>query len=251
MSFPTIPQITPTISINRTQVVNLLLASVALEELGLAHIINAEGEKLQAVLGTLPGLSLTVPSFAALISINREVRRTLQTALKSQMLLQFKLEDILDINILPPPSAVSNCECFGAIALAGGQNTPSATSPKFPPPNTFSGRVSGQIRICENCRPAGTQINYNFNSQGGGVNLQFDSQGTLSVDCTDAENGILTVSGQGTTNGTGFAPNEMVLFTLIFDENTNQITLTLKDPNTLTILYIALTNGTVSVGPCS
>ena len=97
MSFPNIPQVTPTISINRTQVVNLLLASVAFEELGLAHIINSEAEKLQAALGTLPGLSVTVPSFNALLSINREVRRTLQTALKSQMLLQFKLEDILDI----------------------------------------------------------------------------------------------------------------------------------------------------------
>ncbi len=97
MSFPTIPEISPTISINRTQVVNLLLASVALEELGLAHIINAEGEKIQAALGTLPGLSVTVSSFAGLITINREVRRTLQTALKSQMLLQFKLEEILDI----------------------------------------------------------------------------------------------------------------------------------------------------------
>jgi hypothetical protein len=97
VSFPTIPQITPTISINRTQVINLLLASVAFEELGLANLINAEGEKLQAALGTLPGLSVTVPNFASLISINREVRRTLQTALKSQMLLEFKLENILDI----------------------------------------------------------------------------------------------------------------------------------------------------------
>ncbi|MBP1761312.1 MAG: hypothetical protein H6Q64_854 [Firmicutes bacterium] len=102
MSFPTISQITPTISINRTQVVNLLLASVALEEIGLAHIINTESEKLQAALGTLPGLSVTAPSFAGLISINREVRRTLETVLKNQMLLQFKLEDILDIPPTPP-----------------------------------------------------------------------------------------------------------------------------------------------------
>ena len=100
MSFPSIPQITPTISLNRTQVANLLLASVAFEELGLAHVINAEGEKLQAALGTLPGLSVTAPSFNGLISINREVRRTLQTAIKNQMLLEFKLEDILDM----PPS---------------------------------------------------------------------------------------------------------------------------------------------------
>ena len=97
MSFPTIPTITPSISINRTQVINLLLASVALEELGLAHIINAEAEKLQAVLGTLPGLTVTTPSVSILLSVNREVRRSLQTVLKKQMLLEFKLEDILDI----------------------------------------------------------------------------------------------------------------------------------------------------------
>src|SRR5665648_987696 len=97
MSFPTIPQITPIISINRSQVANLLLASVAFEELGLAHIINTEGEKIQAAFGTLPGLSVTVPNVGGLLSINREGRRTLQTVLKSQMLLQFKVEEILDI----------------------------------------------------------------------------------------------------------------------------------------------------------
>ena len=102
MSLPTIPRITPSISINRTQVINLLLASVALEELGLAHIINTEGEKLQAVLGTLPGLSITATSISGLLSVNREVRRTLQTIIKNQMLLQFKLEDILDIPPTPP-----------------------------------------------------------------------------------------------------------------------------------------------------
>jgi len=106
MSFPTIPTITPSISINRTQVINLLLASIALEELGLAHIINAEGEKIQAVLGTLPGLSVKATSISSLLSVNREVRRTLQTIIKNQMLLQFKLEDIMDIFSTPtrPPS---------------------------------------------------------------------------------------------------------------------------------------------------
>lgn len=95
--FPTIPNITPTVSLSRAQVINLLLASVAFEELALAHIINAEAEKLQAALGTLPGVSVTAPTFSSLITINREVNRTLQTALKHQMLLQFKLEEILNI----------------------------------------------------------------------------------------------------------------------------------------------------------
>ncbi|MEN6350456.1 MAG: hypothetical protein ABFD08_13810 [Syntrophomonas sp.] len=96
MSFPTIPQVTPSISINRSQVCNLLLASIAFEELGLAHIINAEGEKIQAVLGTLPGVTVPGTTLSGLISINRTVNRTLQTVLKTQMLLQFKLEDLLE-----------------------------------------------------------------------------------------------------------------------------------------------------------
>lgn len=106
MSLPVIRTITPSISINRSQVVNLLLASVALEELGLSHIINAEAEKLQATLGTLPGLSITANSISGLLSVNREVRRKMQTVIKKQMILQFKLEDILDIPPTPSPPPI-------------------------------------------------------------------------------------------------------------------------------------------------
>ncbi|MDP4084387.1 MAG: hypothetical protein Q8934_07180 [Bacillota bacterium] len=95
MSFPTIPNVTPTISINREEVINLLLASIAFEELGLAHIINAEAEKIQFVLGTLNGVHLT-PSINDLITIDNTVNKTLKTVIKKEMLLQFKLEEIID-----------------------------------------------------------------------------------------------------------------------------------------------------------
>lgn len=102
MSFPTIPDITPAISMDRFQVVNLLLASIAFEELGLAHLINAEAEKLQSALGIIPTSPVIVTSFVQLIAVNQEVRKTLKTIIKKEMLLQFKLENILDI---PVPSA--------------------------------------------------------------------------------------------------------------------------------------------------
>ncbi|SDC78460.1 hypothetical protein SAMN05421737_1193, partial [Shouchella lonarensis] len=52
MSQPSMPNFTPTITLTRSDVINLLLASIAMEEMGLAHIINAEGEKIQYALGT-------------------------------------------------------------------------------------------------------------------------------------------------------------------------------------------------------
>lgn len=97
MSFPNIPDVTATINIDREGVINLLLASIAFEELGLAHIINAEAEKIQAVLGTLPGSDVVATTIDELLAINASVNRTLKTALKTQMLLQFKLEDVLDL----------------------------------------------------------------------------------------------------------------------------------------------------------
>ncbi|MCA0983774.1 hypothetical protein LCL89_06845 [Halobacillus yeomjeoni] len=97
MSFPNIPNVTPNIDINRDDVVNLLLASIAFEELGLAHVINAEAEKIQAVIGTLPESDLPpVTNIEELLEINNSVNKTLKTALKTQMLLQFKMEDILE-----------------------------------------------------------------------------------------------------------------------------------------------------------
>ncbi|MDT9027825.1 hypothetical protein [Rossellomorea yichunensis] len=104
MSFPNIPNITAQIDIDRDDVINLLLASVAFEELGLAHLINAEAEKVQFVLGTLPGVTVPTPTISDLININEAVRNTIVSVIKEEMLLQFKLENILKIpSVTIPP----------------------------------------------------------------------------------------------------------------------------------------------------
>jgi len=98
MSFPNIPNVNPNITVNRDQVINLLLASIALEELGLSHIINSEAEKIQYILGTLEGHTPPAPpTMDELLKINRSVEHTLRSVIKNQMLLQFKLEDVLNI----------------------------------------------------------------------------------------------------------------------------------------------------------
>ena len=116
MSFPNIPNVTPSINIDRGDVINLLLASIAFEELGLAHIINAEAEKIQFALGTLNGTNLP-PSEATLpnlLEVNNSVRKTLKTVLKNEMLLQFKMEDVLALTssrtCTPTTSSFTNNE---------------------------------------------------------------------------------------------------------------------------------------------
>lgn len=104
LSFPNIPNITPSISITTEQTVPLLLASIAFEELALAHVINADAEKLQFVLGTLD-TETTLPSYATvtnLLDVNKSVQTTLRDVIKKEMLLEFKFENVLDlINTLP------------------------------------------------------------------------------------------------------------------------------------------------------
>ncbi|MBY0037312.1 collagen-like protein [Bacillus cereus] len=118
MSQANLPNITPTITLTREDSLNLLLASIALEELGLAHIINAEAEKIQVALGTIPGLS-PFPTLSQILAVNESVNTTLQNATNKEMLLQSKLESILNARSItgaPGPT--------GATGLAGGPTGP-------------------------------------------------------------------------------------------------------------------------------
>lgn len=110
MSYPNIPDITPDIDLSRRDVINILLASIGLEELSLAHIVNAEAEKIQYVLGTLEtDGNRCCPdecvSICDLLKINKSVDKTLRNVIKKEMLLQFKLEDVMEI-----PDDDDDCE---------------------------------------------------------------------------------------------------------------------------------------------
>lgn len=91
MSMPELPDFSPNINIDRDDAINLLLTSIAMEELSLAHIMNAEGEKLQKVIGDEDS------TFDVLMEANRSVERMLRNVIKKEMLLQFKLEDVIKL----------------------------------------------------------------------------------------------------------------------------------------------------------
>jgi len=92
MSMPNIPNITPLISLDRCKTIDLILSSIALEEIGLSHILNAEGEKLQAIIKKNPACTQSY------LDVNDSVNKTLRTIVKSQMLLQFKMEDAITLD---------------------------------------------------------------------------------------------------------------------------------------------------------
>lgn len=79
-----------------------------MEELGLSHIINAEGEKIQYVLGTLPGITGPNATLEDVLATNESVRDTLETASYNQFFLKSKLE-----------KALSSSQMVGATGATG------------------------------------------------------------------------------------------------------------------------------------
>lgn len=82
--------------ISREQAITDIIESIALMETSLSHILNAEGEKIQAVVGTLvppnPDVIATTPT--DLININSSVQKMVNTIAMLEFLLQNKLSSV-------------------------------------------------------------------------------------------------------------------------------------------------------------
>ncbi len=97
MSMPKIPDLQPTVSVTTDDAVNIILSSIGMEELSLAHIVNAEAEKIQYVLGTLE-TSQGPGTLEQVMDVNKSAEKMLRDAIKNQMLLCMKLEDTVGID---------------------------------------------------------------------------------------------------------------------------------------------------------
>ena len=102
MSLPSFPNVDP--PIRREDAVNQILSSIAMEELGLSHILNAEGEKMQYILGTLPGLSGPAATVEDVLNANESVRGLLETAVQNQLFLKGKMQGALDASPMRGPT---------------------------------------------------------------------------------------------------------------------------------------------------
>ena len=98
MSMPVLPTIE---NVGREDAINLILASIAEEELGLSHILNAEGEKIQFAVGTLATnrpLAGDV-TIDGLVALDNSVAATLQAAAANMAALTDKLRVAVNADV--------------------------------------------------------------------------------------------------------------------------------------------------------
>lgn len=121
-SFPDNPQI------SRDDAVNQIISSIAMEELGLSHILNAEGEKLQYILGTLPGVTGPDATIQDVLNANSSIRSMLESASYNQLFLKSKLQQALTASEMQGPTGATGAA--GPTGPSGGAAGPTgATEP--------------------------------------------------------------------------------------------------------------------------
>jgi hypothetical protein len=249
MSNPNFPQNPNT---NRDDAVNQILSSIAAEELGLSHILNAESEKIQYVLGTIPGATGQGATIDDILNVNKSVTDTLQSAITNQMFLTQKMQYALNSSVLQGPT--------GATGPAGTELQTGSTL----------ATVIGTDGTMADLKYLDSII---FSSQNNSVDVTVGN-GSVLIDITTATgaNGITGVTGAigsigatgsiGPTGATGsMGPTGA---TGVFDPETNLFiingttggavvgygdTLTFKSTNNTVDITIDDTNNSIDISP--
>lgn len=107
MSMPNIPNLDPNINIDRNDAINIILTSIGMEELSLAHILNAEAEKIQFALGTLETAGGQAATFEQIMETNKLAGKMVRDVIKNQMLLSMKMEDTVELAINLPTTTTT------------------------------------------------------------------------------------------------------------------------------------------------
>ncbi|MCC8304013.1 BclA C-terminal domain-containing protein [Bacillus sp. ICE1] len=189
MSQPNLPNITPVVTLSRDDTINLLLSSIAMEELGMAHILNAEGEKIQYALGTIPGLTGPPSSLADILNLNESVRDTLDSLMKQELLLGSKLDSISNIPTLAGPTGAIGPTGVTGVGLQGIV----AFNPLIAPTYT-----TGQVVLYN-----GSSYVANVNSPAGTPGASADYTLLAAAGSTGATGGTGPTGSTGVTGGTG------------------------------------------------
>ncbi len=120
MSIPNFPDISP--DITREKALTMILASIALEEVGLSHIINAEGEKIQYVINDLQKNTGDSATIEDILCVNKSVESLIDVLMQLQIFLKNKMERILDVM----------CQEIGPTGPTGATGPKGPTGPTGP-----------------------------------------------------------------------------------------------------------------------
>ena len=104
MSMPQIPKEPHRPS--KEEVIIDLLESIALEEIALSHVLNAEAEKIHAFVNVCRDYP-TQLSNSEIIKFNKSVKDLVETIVMKEWLLLRKLEDVMEL----VPCFLDKCEC--------------------------------------------------------------------------------------------------------------------------------------------
>lgn len=147
MSIPNFPSISP--EITREKALNMILASIAMEELGLSHIINAEGEKIQYVLNDLTENTGFGATLDDILRVNKSVESLLDVLMQSQAFLKSKMEKVIEVMVadLGPTGPTGPTGATGPKGVTGAAGPKGETGAIGPAGNTGNTGPAG---------PAGT-----------------------------------------------------------------------------------------------
>ena len=196
MSLPSFPNVDP--PIERENAVNQILSSIAMEELGLSHILNAEGEKMQYILGTLPGLSGPAATVKDVLNANESVRSLLETAVQNQIFLKGKMQGALDASPMQGPTGPTGpTGPQGPAGPAGPAGAPGATGATGPTGPAGPTGPTGPNVTATNAYAASTKCAA-FTVLMAGTNVALPDAQTLSPDITvNGANDTFTVAEAG------------------------------------------------------
>lgn len=115
MSMPEFP--VPNPELTRDQALNMILSSIAMEELALSHILNAEGEKIQYVLGN-SSCKACAAETGDVLAVNESVTNLMEMVMQNQLILKNKMKNVLEYLPKPappvppcPPPTPCPCQC--------------------------------------------------------------------------------------------------------------------------------------------
>lgn len=263
MSLPSFPSITPPIT--REDALNQLISSIASEELGMSHILNAEGEKLQYILGTIPGLTGGPATYDQVLDANTSISDLLNSSMELTYLLNSKLNLAMNAPSLLGPT--------GPTGAAGADGTfEGATGPTGPTgPNGANGTAgtngatgpTGAFAPTTTTTTAGSAASITTTGTlltviVGSLNLALPNAQVLSPDITvSGANTVFTVATAGTyrlsysvnitaalslgtrllVNGSPL-PGSSILPTIALSNYNNEVEVTLAAGSTITLQFV-------------